>query len=204
MACRCCRLAAEFPSRVDEPLQHILVLENEHDAEPLDAQAEAGLNLQHLHVRLIARPVVDCQATARTPAEHQNLHAKIAENSVPGRRLDCVSGTGLRLVKRGQHLGRGGADLGPFLLHIGLRRCQGDQGHDEESGNHRGNAHRKDTRGCACAADQRTEPTDARRRIVRARTHRGRALLQNDRFPGPGALWDFGPRLQSNLRCARL
>src|SRR4029453_9608296 len=70
LGCRT-RLATQLPAGVDERRERVRLLEDPDQTELLDPEAEARLELDHLHEDFFLGLVVDGEALARTAARHE-------------------------------------------------------------------------------------------------------------------------------------
>ncbi|MEO8344580.1 MAG: hypothetical protein ABI607_02695 [Betaproteobacteria bacterium] len=80
-------MAAEFPTLVNKVPQGLFVREHKDQAVLVQAEAEASLNLNHLHKRLATGTLVESHALAGRAAGEEELDAKSAEDRVAGRAL---------------------------------------------------------------------------------------------------------------------
>src|SRR4029453_4253560 len=122
--------------RIDERRERVRLLEDPDQTEPLDPEAEAGLELDHLHERFFLFLAVSGEALSGTAAQDEELHAEVTEDGVARSLGHGGLGARLRLVQLGKNLFGSVADLLAFLVHLRLVGGQGGCGrheHDREN-----------------------------------------------------------------------
>src|SRR5215470_1940887 len=146
------RLSTQFPAGIHEGVIRLRRLKDPDQTELLGPEAEAGLDLEHLHKRFLLGLVVHGHALALPAAGHEDLQTEVAEGGIPGGLLDGRLGAGLRLVEAGKDVLRLLAYLLAFLLRLRLLflvvlrvgrqgGCGGQEGDREDQQTYRRNTH---------------------------------------------------------------